>query len=95
MSELSVGRVAAAPAPQVDPNWVDPERRARAWLSRAVEPGQRMVAKLLDTHGPVELVRRIQSGDVPMALRRATELRARGDLVLAVRLHYVHLGRHP
>jgi len=81
MTDLSVGGVAAAPAAQVDPGLADPERRARAWLSRAVEPGQRMIANLVDTHGAVELVRRIQLGDVPMALRRATELRSRVDRV--------------
>jgi DNA processing protein len=60
---------------------IDTERWARAWLSRVVEPGQRVVAELIDAVGPVELVHKIRAGDVPSALRRATTVRSLDDRV--------------
>jgi DNA processing protein len=60
---------------------VDTERWARAWLSRVVEPGQRVVADLIDAVGPVELVHRVRAGDVPASLRRATSVRSLDDRV--------------
>jgi DNA processing protein len=40
-------------------------RRARAWLSRAVEPGTIDLWRFVDRHGPVEAVRLIRSGHAP------------------------------
>lgn len=62
---------------------VDTERWARAWLSRVVEPGQRVVAELIDRVGPIELVHRVRAGDVPASLRRATAVRSLDDRVEA------------
>jgi DNA processing protein len=60
---------------------VDTERWARAWLSRVVEPGQRVVAELINTVGSVELVHKLRAGDVPASLRRATMVRSLDDRV--------------
>jgi DNA processing protein len=57
------------------------DRRARAWLCRAVEPGQQQVTELLESLGPELLVARIRAGDVPDPLRRATESRRLRDTV--------------
>lgn len=59
----------------------DDDRCARAWLSRVVEPGGRQIADLIDDVGPVELMARIRSGEVPAALRSATEPRRCFDAV--------------
>ena len=40
-------------------------RRARAWLSRAVEPGMVDFWRFVDDVGPVEAVRLIRSGGAP------------------------------
>lgn len=62
---------------------VGTERWARAWLSRVVEPGQRVVAELIEEVGAVGLVHKLRAGDVPAALCRATSLRSLEDRVEA------------
>ena len=44
-------------------------RRARAWLSRAVEPGTVDLWRFVDDLGPVEAVRRLRDGRAPAAVR--------------------------
>jgi DNA processing protein len=76
-SVSSVDGVPAGAVPQFLPTDAagDDDRRARVWLSRVVEPGQRVATELLDRLGPAVFVDRILAGDVPEPLRRATELR--------------------
>ncbi len=71
----------------------DPEevRAARAWLSRAVEPGEADMHRFLCEHGPVEARRLLQAGVGPGDVaRQAAARRAEGgadeDLVVAARL---------
>jgi DNA processing protein len=67
-------------------------RRARAWLSRAVEPGSLAVHRLLAACGPVEAVRRIRSGEVPEAVGRLAAARRAEDRSLADLAHADRLG---
>jgi DNA processing protein len=58
-------------------------RRARAWLSRAVEPGTIDFWRYVDDVGPVEAVRRIRSGRAPDRIRALVGARAGQDATLA------------
>jgi DNA processing protein len=58
-------------------------RRARAWLSRAVEPGTIDFWRFVDSVGPVEAVRRIRSGGAPERIRALVGARAEVDDSLA------------
>lgn len=65
-------------------------RRARAWLSRAVEPGCVDYWRFIDDLGPVEAVRRLRAGRAPERIAglvgaRATEDRTLEDLHRAAR----------
>jgi len=65
-------------------------RRARVWLSRAVEPGPAAVHAFLAEHGPVEAACRIRAGQAPPGVlgrvgERATEDRVDDDLEAARR----------
>jgi DNA processing protein len=66
-------------------------RAARAWLSRAFEPGNAAVHRLVGRHGPVETRRRLQLGLGPDDLARQVagrcgEDRSAADLAAAARL---------
>jgi DNA processing protein len=66
-------------------------RAARAWLSRAVEPGDAGVHRFLCQHGPVETRRLVQAGEGPddvlrQAASRRYEDRSGEDLAMAARL---------
>lgn len=88
------------PVPDSAPDLVpDPAgcavRRARVWLSRAVEPGPAVVHAFLAEHGPVEAVRRIRIGQAPPKVldrvgERATHDRVEEDLEVA-RRHGIRL----
>ncbi|MCW2699176.1 MAG: protecting protein DprA [Blastococcus sp.] len=54
-------------------------RRARAWLSRAVEPGTIDFWRFVDSGGPVDAVRRIRSGTAPERIRALVGARAEQD----------------
>jgi DNA processing protein len=54
-------------------------RRARAWLSRAAEPGSPAFWRFVDALGPVEAVRRIRAGTAPENVRALVGARARTD----------------
>ncbi|MDK3257769.1 DNA-processing protein DprA [Blastococcus capsensis] len=70
----------AAPAP----GGVHPGvRRARAWLSRAVEPGTIDLFRYVDDVGPVEAVRRLRAGTAPDRIRSLVGARAQQDASLA------------
>ena len=58
-------------------------RRARAWLSRAAEPGSVAFWRFVDDVGPVEAVRRLRSGRAPDAVRALVGARAGQDASLA------------
>jgi len=58
-------------------------RRARAWLSRAVEPGTIDFWRYVDDVGPVEAVRRIRSGRAPDRIKSLVGARAGQDATLA------------
>jgi DNA processing protein len=58
-------------------------QRARAWLSRAVEPGTIDFWRYVDDVGPVEAVRRIRSGRTPERIRALVGARAQQDESLA------------
>src|SRR3954471_22878211 len=58
-------------------------RRARAWLSRAVEPGTIDVWRFVDRFGPVDAVRRIRSGEAPARVLGLIGARAQQDQSLA------------
>src|SRR5512133_3044202 len=58
-------------------------RRARAWLSRAVEPGTIDFWRFVDSAGPVEAVRRLRSGTVPERIRGLVGARVEQDESLA------------
>jgi DNA processing protein len=57
-------------------------RRARAWLSRAVEPGTVDLWRYVDDHGPVEAVRRLRDGRAPESVRALIGTRAEQDVTL-------------
>jgi DNA processing protein len=58
-------------------------RRARAWLSRAVEPGTVDFWRYVDDLGPVEAVRRLRGGAAPERIRSIVGVRANQDESLA------------
>jgi DNA processing protein len=58
-------------------------RRARAWLSRAVEPGTIDVWRFVEDVGPVEAVRRVRAGSAPERVRALVGARAGQDATLA------------
>ncbi|MGZ4539227.1 MAG: DNA-processing protein DprA [Blastococcus sp.] len=58
-------------------------RRARVWLSRAVEPGVIDFWRFVEECGPVEAVRRIRSGLAPSRILRLVGPRAGQDETLA------------
>jgi DNA processing protein len=58
-------------------------RRARAWLSRAVEPGTIDFWRFVDAAGPVEAVRQIRSGGAPERIQALVGARAAQDESLA------------
>lgn len=58
-------------------------RRARAWLSRAVEPGTIDFWRYVDDVGPVDAVRRLRSGRAPERIRSLVGARADEDATLA------------
>lgn len=58
-------------------------RRARAWLSRAVEPGTVDFWRYVEDRGPVEAVRRIRAGTAPDRIRALVGARAQDDMTLA------------
>ncbi len=51
-------------------------RRARAWLSRAAEPGTIDFWRFVDAAGPVDAVRRIRAGAVSERIRALVGARA-------------------
>ncbi|MGY1692123.1 DNA-processing protein DprA [Geodermatophilus sp. SYSU D01105] len=73
--EEAVGGVDGRPSPAV--------RRARAWLSRAAEPGSIPFWRFVDEVGPVEAVRRLRGGRAPDAVRALVGARAAQDASLA------------
>jgi DNA processing protein len=58
-------------------------RRARAWLSRAVEPGTIDIWRYVEDVGPVEAVRRLRSGRAPERIRSLVGARVEEDATLA------------
>ena len=58
-------------------------RRARAWLSRAAEPGTIDLWRYVDDVGPVEAVRRLRGGTAPGPIRSLLGARADQDESLA------------
>lgn len=58
-------------------------RRARAWLSRAVEPGTVDLWRYVERLGPVAAVQRLRSGAAPDALRSLVGARAEQDATVA------------
>jgi DNA processing protein len=58
-------------------------RRARAWLTRAVEPGTIDFWRYIDEVGPVEAVRRLRAGRAPDRIRAIVGARAEQDESLA------------
>jgi DNA processing protein len=60
---------------------VDPERWARVWLSRTVEPGSVALHVLLAECGAAEAVARIRAGEVASEVLRVADARRAGDRV--------------
>jgi DNA processing protein len=58
-------------------------RRARAWLSRTVEPGSLAVHRLLAARGPVATMNLIKSGGAPDRVQRLAAARHQDDRALA------------
>ncbi|MGY1823655.1 DNA-processing protein DprA [Geodermatophilus sp. SYSU D00079] len=58
-------------------------RRARAWLSRAAEPGSVGFWRFVDDAGPVEAVRRLRAGRAPDAVRALVGARVDQDATAA------------
>lgn len=58
-------------------------RRARAWLSRAVEPGTVDLWRYVEDVGPVEAVRRLRAGTAPERIRSLVGARVHEDASLA------------
>ncbi|RBY87072.1 DNA-protecting protein DprA [Blastococcus sp. TBT05-19] len=54
-------------------------RRARAWLTRAVEPGTVDLWRFVEDVGPVEAVRQLRSGAAPASIRSLAGPRAEQD----------------
>ncbi|WNV74459.1 DNA-processing protein DprA [Geodermatophilus sp. DSM 44513] len=57
-------------------------RRARAWLSRAAEPGSVVFWRFVEDAGPVEAVRRLRAGRAPDAVQALVGARAGQDASL-------------
>jgi DNA processing protein len=76
MSTLEEDLEAAAGAPGSTGPGV---RRARAWLTRAVEPGTVDLWRYVEDVGPVEAVRRLRSGAAPASIRSLTGPRVDQD----------------
>jgi DNA processing protein len=71
--------------------WRPDVRHARAWLSRAVEPGNAEVYRFVSRYGPVDAVRRMRAGNAPdsvlrLAAARSGQDRSAHDLAEAARL---------
>jgi DNA processing protein len=73
---------AAASGPLVDGGVHPGLRRARAWLSRAVEPGTIDFWRYVDSVGPVEATRRIRAGQAPARVQALVGARAQEDKTL-------------
>ena len=58
-------------------------RRARAWLSRATEPGTIDLWRFVEAAGPVEAVRQLRAGRAPARIRSLVGARAEQDETLA------------
>jgi DNA processing protein len=58
-------------------------RRARAWLSRAVEPGTVDLWRYVEDVGPVDAVRQMRAGTAPSRIRSLVGARAGEDATLA------------
>ncbi|TFV63449.1 UNVERIFIED_ORG: DNA-protecting protein DprA [Bacillus sp. AZ43] len=58
-------------------------RRARAWLSRAVEPGTIDLWRYVEDVGPVDAVRRLRAGRAPEPIRALVGARVDEDATLA------------
>jgi DNA processing protein len=58
-------------------------RRARAWLSRAAEPGSVAFWRFVEEAGPVEAVRRLRGGRAPDVVRALVGARGDRDATLA------------
>jgi DNA processing protein len=58
-------------------------RRARAWLSRATEPGTIDFWRFVDAVGPVEAARQLRAGRAPERIRSLVGVRAEQDETLA------------
>ena len=69
-------------------------RRARAWLSRAAEPGSVAFWRFVDDTGPVEAVRRLRSGRAPDTVRALVGARAEQDASLEDLLRAERCGAH-
>jgi DNA processing protein len=76
LEEAAVGSVPGAPA-------TPGLRRARAWLSRAAEPGTIDFWRYVEDVGPVEAVRRLRAGRAPERVRSLVGARAEQDATLA------------
>src|SRR5215204_2310766 len=72
LEEAAAGPAAGAPG----------LRRARAWLSRAVEPGTIDFWRFVDDVGPVDAVLRLRSGRAPERIRSLVGARAGQDVSL-------------
>jgi DNA processing protein len=57
-------------------------RRARAWLSRAAEPGSLVFWRFVEEAGPVEAMRLLRSGLAPAAVQALVGVRAQQDASL-------------
>jgi DNA processing protein len=57
-------------------------RRARAWLSRAIEPGTVDFWRFVEAVGPVEAVRQVRAGRAPARIRSLVGARAQQDETL-------------
>ncbi|WP_104524981.1 DNA-processing protein DprA [Blastococcus atacamensis] len=69
-----------AAAGSATPEFVDAGvRRARAWLSRAVEPGTVDLWRYVEDVGPVDAVRRLRSGTAPAGIRSLAGPRVEQD----------------
>jgi DNA processing protein len=77
--DLDEGAAAPVRAGEVHPA----VRRARAWLSRATEPGTVDFWRYVDDVGPIDAVRRLRSGCAPERIRSFVGVRAGQDESLA------------
>ncbi len=70
-------------APAAAPGDLAAVRRARAWLSRAAEPGSVAVWRFVERVGPVQAVRLLRAGAAPEAVQALVGVRAEQDASLA------------